>query len=806
MGSRGRGRRRNSEKRKEKSRDAARSRRNKESEVFYDLANQVPVPYSQTSHLDKASIMRLAISHLKLRKLLGKDMCAGSLSDKTLQRKLDALFPKALDGFMLVMDQEGDMMYQSENISKHLGITQIELIGHSVYDFSHPCDHDEIREVLQDKSGHTGGDADNHQVSFLMRMKCTLTSKGRNINLKSATYKVVHCSGRHVTATNGPFLGMLEDKSLSCLLLICRPIPHPSNMEVPLDTCTFVSRHSMDMKFTYCDDRMSELLGYDSEEIVNHSMFDYHHALDTEIIRDACKNLYSKGQAIISKYRILAQGGGYCWVETEATVITNQRTDKPQCVVCVNYVISGVEFKDTIFSEVQLAPKKVMSKSVVELDTLPSGMILSTESIFAPRPPDADRDMLCITSLDGKEDMLDDLAQLAPSAGDVMMPLLVQDDEYDQGSMMQTSTLPFNIPIEIFCNPPVTTSGATEILCNQQAGSGGTVSTTDVSALDLSYLRSEPGNCNSHAQEVPSSLASPISQTNKILESSLVSPVLSSDAMTSDSIDDIDIEMRAPFITMTGEDDRIFEKNWSPFNEEDFGDSQMLGITESVFAPCPPDVKMDPPSIKNNTPPSILRLQTSQKQIPSVGEIARNPGPPKTKRPMEMNRMETGPPVSKAARLSSEPQHTITSSMLREKDELYNKVPVFKPADVVGLMEDLPSDKGSSVLMNLLTKGEDVNYGYHIQDPKPLQQPPPGSSMLHALLVNNDSSTTSSECEEDSMDDSEEDLLTHPALEAPIRLTTSSNAHGPNIVVIRTNNTVLLAPFSSGMIGHGTAI
>ena len=39
------------------------------------------------------------------------------------------------------------------------------------------------------------------------------------------------------------------------LVLICDPIPHPSNIEVPLDTKTFLSRHTLDMKFTYCDDR-----------------------------------------------------------------------------------------------------------------------------------------------------------------------------------------------------------------------------------------------------------------------------------------------------------------------------------------------------------------------------------------------------------------------------------------------------------------------------------------------------------------------------------------------------------------------
>lgn len=70
-----------SERRKEKSRDAARCRRSKETEVFYDLAHQLPLPHSISAHLDKASIMRLAISFLRTRKLL--DTSTYSVWDKS---------------------------------------------------------------------------------------------------------------------------------------------------------------------------------------------------------------------------------------------------------------------------------------------------------------------------------------------------------------------------------------------------------------------------------------------------------------------------------------------------------------------------------------------------------------------------------------------------------------------------------------------------------------------------------------------------------------------------------------------------
>lgn len=61
-------------------------------------------------------------------------------------------------------------------------------MGNSIFEFSHPCDHEEIREVLSLKTPSES----IVPRSFFVRLKCTLTSKGRNVNLKSATYKVYY--------------------------------------------------------------------------------------------------------------------------------------------------------------------------------------------------------------------------------------------------------------------------------------------------------------------------------------------------------------------------------------------------------------------------------------------------------------------------------------------------------------------------------------------------------------------------------------------------------------------------------------
>uniref|UniRef100_A0A8D2APX2 Hypoxia-inducible factor 1-alpha n=1 Tax=Sciurus vulgaris TaxID=55149 RepID=A0A8D2APX2_SCIVU len=397
-----------SERRKEKSRDAARSRRSKESEVFYELAHQLPLPHNVSSHLDKASVMRLTISYLRVRKLLD----AGDLDiEDEMKAQMNCFYLKALDGFVMVLTDDGDMIYISDNVNKYMGLTQFELTGHSVFDFTHPCDHEEMREMLTHRNGPVKkGKEQNTQRSFFLRMKCTLTSRGRTMNIKSATWKVLHCTGHiHVYDTNSNQSQCGYKKPpMTCLVLICEPIPHPSNIEIPLDSKTFLSRHSLDMKFSYCDERITELMGYEPEELLGRSIYEYYHALDSDHLTKTHHDMFTKGQVTTGQYRMLAKRGGYVWVETQATVIYNTKNSQPQCIVCVNYVVSGIIQHDLIFSlqqtECVLKPVESSDMKMTQLFTKVESE--DTSSLFdkLKKEPDA-------------------LTLLAPAAGDTIISL-----------------------------------------------------------------------------------------------------------------------------------------------------------------------------------------------------------------------------------------------------------------------------------------------------------------------------------------------------------------------------------------------
>ncbi|XP_051936676.1 endothelial PAS domain-containing protein 1-like [Hippocampus zosterae] len=527
--------RNSSERRKEKSRDAARSRRSKETEVFYQLAHQLPLPHNVSAHLDKASIMRLAISFLRTQRLFDAG-CKGSDDEE-----MSSLYLKSLEGFITVVTSDGDMIFLSENINKFVGLTQVELTGQSIFDFTHPCDHDEIRENLSLKTTtNSFGKKSKEQSTkrdFFMRMKCTVTSRGRTVNLKSASWKVLHCTGQLRTYASRPACG-LEDPALTCAVLMCQPVPHPANIEAPLDSRTFLSRHSMDMKFTYCDERVTELMGYTPDDLLGRSVYDFYHALDWDSVTKSHHNLCSKGQVVSGQYRMLAKSGGFVWVETQGTVIYNGRNSQPQCIVCINYVLSDIEEKSTIFSLEQ------------------------TESLFKPRQAGA-----FFAGESGGEALFsklkeepEDLAQLAPTPGDTIISLDFGRPHFEEPSRhpavacAQRPAAP-SLPV------PATPSWAGESLGSAPLPSAGDAASVGAAAF---AARQKPPPCSVTPSlsscSTPSSPGDYYRTTSGDLKVELMERLLALDTEgdgpgnAERDLSDYDLETLAPYIPMDGED------------------------------------------------------------------------------------------------------------------------------------------------------------------------------------------------------------------------------------------------------------
>lgn len=605
-----------SERRKEKSRDAARSRRGKESEVFYELAHQLPLPHNVTSHLDKASIMRLTISYLRMRKLLNSN--DKEEKENELESQLNGFYLKALEGFLMVLSEDGDMVYLSENVSKSMGLTQFDLTGHSIFEFSHPCDHEELREMLVHRTGSKKTKEQNTDRSFFLRMKCTLTSRGRTVNIKSATWKVLHCAG-HVRVYEGSEASEesgFKEPPVTYLVLICEPIPHPSNIEVPLDSKTFLSRHTLDMKFSYCDERITELMGYEPDDLLNRSVYEYYHALDSDHLTKTHHNLFAKGQATTGQYRMLAKKGGFVWVETQATVIYNPKNSQPQCIVCVNYVLSDIVEGDVILSLQQTVtePKPVEKESeeteekASELDIL---KLFKPESLSSSLESSALYDKL-------KEEP-EALTVLAPAAGDAIISLDFNNSDSDMQLLKEVPLyndvmLPSSsekLPISL---SPLTPSDSIPALTKLETGG------EDFPFSSASDHVPDPTNTPSTSGLGSSGPNSPIhysfpmeSDISSEFKLDLVEKLFAIDneaktPFSSQPMEDLDLEMLAPYIPM---DDDFQLRIPSPLDPLPSG-THSVSAMSSLFQPLP----SSPASPASSTSSTVKQEPSSRAPSP----------------------------------------------------------------------------------------------------------------------------------------------------------------------------------------------
>uniref|UniRef100_A0A8C4LB75 SIM bHLH transcription factor 2 n=1 Tax=Equus asinus asinus TaxID=83772 RepID=A0A8C4LB75_EQUAS len=350
---------------KEKSKNAAKTRREKENGEFYELAKLLPLPSAITSQLDKASIIRLTTSYLKMRAVFpeglgdawGQPSRAGPLD--SVAKELGSHLLQTLDGFVFVVASDGKIMYISETASVHLGLSQVELTGNSIYEYIHPSDHDEMTAVLAAHQPLHHHLLQEYEIerSFFLRMKCVLAK--RNAGLTCSGYKVIHCSG---------YLKIRQymlDMSLydSCyqivgLVAVGQSLPPSAITEIKLHSNMFMFRASLDLKLIFLDSRVTELTGYEPQDLIEKTLYHHIHGCDVFHLRYAHHLLLVKGQVTTKYYRLLSKLGGWVWVQSYATVVHNSRSSRPHCIVSVNYVLTDIEYKELQLSLDQVSTSK----------------------------------------------------------------------------------------------------------------------------------------------------------------------------------------------------------------------------------------------------------------------------------------------------------------------------------------------------------------------------------------------------------------------------------------------------------------
>ncbi|XP_026234453.1 aryl hydrocarbon receptor nuclear translocator-like 1b [Anabas testudineus] len=355
-------------------------RRDKMNSFIHELASLVPACKTKSRKLDKLSVLRMAVQHIKT--LQG----SASNYDTEVNHKLAFLSDEELkhlilreaDGFLFVLDcDRGKILFVSESVYKILKYSQNDLTGQSLFDYLHPKDIAKVKEqlssadtVAQENLIDTKGgllvktDINSGSLklcsgvrrSFFCRIKCNQNMEDEDpssgCSKKNADRKgfyTIHNTGYlkswsplDLDENNKPDNSRCN---LNCLVAVARLHPHmvsqPAQSHVNVKPMEFVSRHAIDGKFVFVDQRATAILAYLPQELLGTSFYEYFHEDDIVHLAECHRRVLQMREKINTNcYKLKIKDGSFITLRSCWFSFTNPWTKEVEYIVSITTVVS----------------------------------------------------------------------------------------------------------------------------------------------------------------------------------------------------------------------------------------------------------------------------------------------------------------------------------------------------------------------------------------------------------------------------------------------------------------------------------
>lgn len=367
-------------------------RREKMNTYIQELSSMIPTCNAMKSKLDKLTILRMAVQHMKTIRGCPSSYREANYKPSFLSAdELKSLILESAEGFLIVVScDRGRMLYVSESVINTLCVSREHLIGQSLFDILHPKDMAKVKEQLSSSDltprerfidTKTGLPVKSEVVpvmpqlssgsrrSFFCRMRQyskenvikteeqpTFKKKPKIIPDRKK-YATIQCTG-YLKSWPLSQIGVEYDNerdgdtegcTLSCLIAIAKATQdihqiqgQPGNGDPSL--YQFVSRQAMDGKFTYIDQRATAILGYLPQELLGTSCYEYIHVAD---IKQMAENHYEvllkKEKIETNVYRFRAKNGLFLKLKSKLFCFRNPWTKEVEYIVSTNTVVAEPE-------------------------------------------------------------------------------------------------------------------------------------------------------------------------------------------------------------------------------------------------------------------------------------------------------------------------------------------------------------------------------------------------------------------------------------------------------------------------------
>ncbi|CAK6443589.1 unnamed protein product [Pipistrellus nathusii] len=392
-------------------------RRDKMNNLIEELSAMIPQCKPVARKLDKLTVLRMAVQHLKSLKGMTNSYARDIYRPSFIQdNELRHLVLKTAEGFLFVVGCErGKILFVSKSVSKILNYDQASLTGQSLFDFLHPKDVAKVKEQLSSdilpreklidaKTGlqvHSNFHSRRTHVcsgsrrSFFCRIKsCKVSVKEEHDGSPDTTKKdhrkfcTVHCTG-YLRSWPTSIIGMeeernnKEDNNFTCLVAIGRLYPHtiPQNSgEVKVKPTEFITRFAVNGKIVYVDQRATTILGYLPQELLGTSCYEYFHQDDHNNLTNKHKAvLQSKEKIFTDSYKFRAKDGSFVTLKSQWFSFTNPWTKELEYIVSVNTLVLAHSETGRTSSLPYSSPS--LEESCVGVPGLCTGTVLGAGSI-----------------------------------------------------------------------------------------------------------------------------------------------------------------------------------------------------------------------------------------------------------------------------------------------------------------------------------------------------------------------------------------------------------------------------------------
>ncbi|XP_063751305.1 neuronal PAS domain-containing protein 2 isoform X2 [Eleginops maclovinus] len=337
--------------------------------------------------MDKSTILQRTIDFLQKQ----KDITAQNETCDVKQdwkpsflsnEEFTQLMLEALDGFLIALTTDGNIIYVSDSVSSLIGHLPSDMVDQNILNFLPEREHGEVYKLLSSHMLMTDPVAADFLDSEAHTEFCCHLARENIDPNEPVEYEYVKfvgdfkfhnnvptssCNGLDLTLPRSLQTSLDEQVCLIATVRLVTPqfLKDLCNVEDPSDE--FTSRHSLEWKFLFLDHRASPIIGYLPFEVLGTSGYDYYHVDDLELIAQCHKQLMQFGKGKSCYYRFLTKGQQWIWLQTHYYITYHQWNSKPEFIVCTHTVVSYAEVRAErrrAFRFEELSPPGIAPSSV----------------------------------------------------------------------------------------------------------------------------------------------------------------------------------------------------------------------------------------------------------------------------------------------------------------------------------------------------------------------------------------------------------------------------------------------------------